>query len=169
MHTVNSEPSNPSPDGQPTSGARAQTLAVQGLVNLIVRGLLRTPLLCRVVGNRLITVYVVGRRSGRHYVVPVAYTRREGILLVGTSFTWGRNLRTGEPVDIRFRGKRRPADVEVLVDEDGVAENYAVMALDNHNFAKFNKIGFDQAGNPSPADLHLAWGAGARVVRLTPR
>ncbi len=169
MRTVNSEPPNSSPNRQPTSGARAQTLAVQGLVNRIVRGMLRTPLLCRVVGNRLITVYVVGRHSGRHYAVPVAYTRHDGILLIGTSFAWGRNLRTGEPVDIRFRGKRRPAGVEVLVDEAGVVEHYAVMARDNHNFAKFNKVGLDQAGNPSPEDLHLAWGAGARALRLTPR
>jgi deazaflavin-dependent oxidoreductase (nitroreductase family) len=169
MRTVNSEPSTPSPDAKPSPGARAQTLALQGLVNRLVRGLLRTPLLCRAVGKRLITVYVVGRKSGRRYAVPVAYTRHEGILLIGTSFAWGHNLRTGEPVDLRFKGKRRPADVEVLADEDGVTEHYAIMARDNHNFAKFNKIGFDQAGNPSPADLHLAWDAGARALRLTPR
>ena len=166
---MTSEPSNPSADGQPTPGVRAQTLAWQGLANRIVRGLLRTPLLCRVVGNRLITVYVVGRKSGRHYNVPVAYTHHDGILLIGTPFAWGRNLRTDEPVDIRLKGKRRPADVEVFSDEASVVEHYAVMARDNHNFAKFNKIGLDQTGDPSPADLHLAWAAGARVIRLTPR
>ena len=166
---MTSEPSNPSADGQPTPGVRAQTLAWQGLANRIVRGLLRTPLLCRVVGNRLITVYVVGRKSGRHYNVPVAYTHHDGILLIGTPFAWGRNLRTDEPVDSRLKGKRRPADVEVFSDEASVVEHYAVMARDNHNFAKFNKIGLDQTGDPSPADLHLAWAAGARVIRLTPR
>jgi hypothetical protein len=166
---VTSEPSNPATDGQPTPGVRAQTLALQGLANRIVRGLLRTPLLCRVVGNRLITVYVVGRKSRRHYIVPVAYTHHDGILLIGTPFAWGRNLHTDEPVDIRLKGKRRPADVEVCSDEAGVVEHYAVMARDNHIFAKFNKIGLDQAGDPSPADLHLAWAAGARVIRLTPR
>jgi hypothetical protein len=164
----NPGPSNPSGDGQQTAGVRVQTLAVQGLVNRVIQGLLRTPLLCRVVGNRLITVYVVGRKSGRHYAVLVAYTCHDGILLIGTPFAWGRNLRTGEPIDIRFKGKRRPADVEVLTDEPDVAQHYAVMARDNHNFAKFNKIGLDRAGNPSPDDLHLAWAAGARVIRLTP-
>jgi hypothetical protein len=74
--------------------------------------MLRTPVLCRVVGNRLITVYVVGPESGRHYAVPVAYTWHDQILPIGTPFAWGRNLRTGQPVDIRLRGKRRPADVE---------------------------------------------------------
>lgn len=157
------------PQGRPTAGPRAQTLAVQGLANRLVRGVLRTPLVCRAAGRRLIIVYVLGRKSGRRYAVPVAYTRQDEILLIGTPFAWGRNLRTGEPVDIRLKGRRRPADVEVLTDKDGVVENFAVMARDNHNFARFNKIGHDPAGNPSPDDLDLAWAAGARVIRLTPR
>jgi deazaflavin-dependent oxidoreductase (nitroreductase family) len=159
----------PNAGGQPASGVRAQTLALQGLTNRIVRGLLRTPLVCRLAGNRLITVYVVGRTSGRHYTIPVAYTRHDGSLLIGTAFAWGRNLRTSETVDIRLKGTRRPAEVQVVTDEAGVVELYAVMARDNHNFAKFNKIGFDPAGNPDSADLRLAWAAGARAIRLTPR
>ena len=43
------------------------------------------------------------------------------------------------------------------------------MARDNHDFAKFNNIGFDPGGNPVPADLRQAWAAGARAFRLTPR
>jgi len=153
----------------PKPEPRAQTLALQGAANRMMRGLLRTPLLCRAVGTRLITIYVVGRKSGRRYAVPVAYTRHEGTLLAGTPFGWGRNLRTGSPVDIRLKGKRVAADVDVVTDEAGVTENYAIMARDNHQFARFNKIGFDQAGNPEPDDLHLAWAAGARAFRLTPR
>jgi deazaflavin-dependent oxidoreductase (nitroreductase family) len=152
-----------------TSEGRAQTLALQGVANWIVRGLLRVPLLSRGVGKRLITLYVVGRKSGKRYTVPVAYTRHEGTLLIGTPFGWGRNLRTGVPVEVRFMGRRRLADVRVLTDEDAVVSDYAVMARDNRQFARFNKIGFDQRGNPDPADLHLAWAAGARVFRLTLR
>lgn len=115
------------------------------------------------------TVYVVGRKSGRQYAVPVAYTRHEGSLLVGTPFGWGRNLSTGSPVDIRLNGKRRPADVAVYRDEVGVVEYYGIMARDNHAFAKFNKIAIDQDGNPDLTDLRLAWAAGARAIALTPR
>ena len=154
----------------PTAPAqRTRLLAAQNLVNRIVRGLLRTPLLGRVAGRRLVTLYIVGRKSGRHYTVPVAYTKHEGDLLIGTPFGWGRNLRTGEPVTIRLKGRRRLADVRVFADEQGVTDAYAVMARDNHAFAKFNDIGFDSGGNPVPADLRLAWTAGARAFRLTPR
>jgi deazaflavin-dependent oxidoreductase (nitroreductase family) len=144
-------------------------MAFQGVANRIVRGLLRVPVLSRAVGDRLITLYVVGRKSGKRYPVPVAYTRHGDDLLIGSPFAWGKNLRTGEPVEVRFKGKRRPADVQVMTDEAAVVEHYALIARDNANFAKFNKIGFDQDGNPDPEDLRAAWADGARVFRLTVR
>lgn len=52
-----------------------------------------------------------------------------------------RNLRTGEPVHIRLAGKRRSADVQVVTDQTGVVGHLASMARDNHQFARFNKIG----------------------------
>lgn len=154
---------------EPKQQPRAQTLAAQGLANRIVRVLLSTPLICLAIGRRLVTLYVVGRKSGRRYTIPVAYTRVDEGLLIGTPFGWGRNLRTGEPVTIRFMGRRRAADVRVISDEPGVVEAYATMARDNHNFASFNKIGLDGEGNPSAADLLEAWEAGARAFVLTPR
>ena len=148
---------------------RAQTMAMQAVANRVVRGMLRTPLLSRAVGSRLVTVYVTGRKSGRRYTVPVAYTRQGDDLLIGTPFGWGRNLRTGEPVQVRLKGRLREADVRVYKDEADVTSAYAAMCRDNKQFAKFNKVGFDAAGNPDPGDLHLAWMAGARAFRLTPR
>ena len=106
--------------------------------------------------------------SGRRYPVPVAYTAEpDGALLIGTSAGWVRNLRTGTPVDIRLRGRRRTADVQVFTGERDVVRLYAAMCRDNRQFAKFNRIGYDAAGNPDPTDLHAAWVAGARAVRLT--
>lgn len=150
-------------------GDRAQTMALQGVANRLVRGLLATPLVSRGIGKRLITLYVVGRKSGRRYTVPVAYTPYEGALLIGTPFGWGRNLRTGEPLAVRYKGKRQSAEVEVLTDEANVTKYYDVIVRDNRNFAKFNKIEISPAGDPDPDDLHLAWAAGARVFRLTLR
>jgi hypothetical protein len=150
-------------------GGQAQTMAGQRIANRVVRGLLRTPLLNRAVGSRLVTVYVVGRKSGRRYTVPVAYTRQGADLLIGTPFGWGRNLRSGEPVEILLKGRRRAADVEAFTDEPGVTRLYAIMCKDNKAFASFNKVSMGPDGEPSPGDLHSAWANGARAFRLSPR
>lgn len=148
---------------------RAQTLALQGLANAVMRGMLRAPLLSRAVGGRLVTLYFVGRKSGNRYTLPVAYLPYEGDLLIGTPFRWGRNLRTGEPIEVRLKGRLRQADVRAYADEADVVRLYEVISRGNHAFANFNKIGFDAEGNPKQEDLHLAWLAGARAFRLTPR
>ena len=148
---------------------RAEKLGMQGLVNWIMRGMLATPLISLGVGSRLVTLYIVGRKSGRRYTIPVAYTNDKSDLLIGTPFPWGRNLRTGEPLEIRLKGRRRQADVTVYQDEADVVSAYATMCRDNKAFANFNKVGFDASGNPNPEELHLVWMAGARAFRLTPR
>ncbi len=140
----------------------------KGAANAVARLLLRVPLLSRLAGRRLIVIDVVGRTSGKLYRVPVAYTRHDEQLLVGTPFPWGRNLCTGEPVVILLKGKRTTADVAVLDTETDVVTAYGIMARDNRQFAAFNKIGLDEHGDPNPEDLHLAWAAGARAFRLTP-
>ncbi|SHN02609.1 PNPOx family protein [Actinacidiphila paucisporea] len=149
--------------------ARARTLPGQRLVNVLVRGLLRTPGLSRVIGTRLVTLYVVGRKSQRRYSVPVAYLAEGDDLLIGTSFGWGRNLRTGEPVAIRLKGRRRWADVQVATRESDVLSAYAHMAQVNPTFAKFNGIRVGADGEPDRDDLRSVWQSGARALRLTPR
>jgi hypothetical protein len=149
--------------------ARVTTLPIQGFANRMVRGLLATPGIAQAMGRRLVTLYVTGRKSGRRYVIPVAYTADGDRLLSGSPFAWGRNLRTGEPITIRLRGRLRQADVEVFADEEDVVRLYETMCRDNRVFANFNKVAIDEAGNPSEADLHAAWAAGARAFRFTPR
>lgn len=157
--------------GDPASPSeqRAHRIPGQRAVNLLVRGLLRTPGLAPIVGGRLVTLYVVGRQSGRRYCVPVAYMAEGNDLMIGTSSGWGRNLRTGEPVTIRLKGKRRRADVQVSTTESEVVSAYAHMARANPTFAKLSNIHLSEDGKPDHHDLHLAWAGGARAIRLTPQ
>ncbi|WP_207223614.1 hypothetical protein [Pseudonocardia sediminis] len=111
----------------------------------------------------------MGRKSGKRYTIPMAYLPYEGVLLLGSGFAWGKNLRTGEPLEVRYKGRRRVTDVRVLTDEAAVTEHYAVIARNNPGFAKINKIGRDEDGTPNPDDLRAAWAAGARVFLLTLR
>jgi hypothetical protein len=144
-------------------------MAIQKPMNAVIRTLLKTPGIANGIGKRLITLHVVGRKSGKHMDLPVAYTNHEGLILVGTPFAWGKNLRTGEPLNVTYKGKLRTADVEVAKDETDVVALLDVMCRDNRQFAKFNKIGIDAAGNPVTDDLRRAWEHGARVFKLTIR
>jgi deazaflavin-dependent oxidoreductase (nitroreductase family) len=153
----------------PRSPGQAQVMAVQKAANRIVGTLLRTPGISGGMGRRLLIINVTGRKTGKRYSVPVAYIQHEGSLLVGTPFAWARNMRTGEPVEIILRGRRRQADVHVISDEDGVVAAYGIICRDNRQFARFNHIGLDADGAPVPGDLHAAWTHGARAYRLSPR
>jgi deazaflavin-dependent oxidoreductase (nitroreductase family) len=151
------------------AAGQAQVMGVQKAANAVVRTLLQAPGISSGMGKRLVLINVVGRKTGKHYSVPVAYTRHEGSLLVGTPFAWARNMRTGEPVEIVLQGKRRQADVQVISDEAGVVEAYGIICRDNRQFAKFNNIGIGADGAPSSDDLHGAFAHGARAYRLSPR
>lgn len=148
---------------------RAHTLKGQRIANTVVRALLRTPGLARIIGAKLVTLYVVGRKSQRRYAIPVAYLADGGDLLIGTPFAWGKNLRTGSPITLRLKGRLRTADVDVATAEPEVVAGYALMARSNPTFAKFNDIRLGDDGEPDPDDLHQAWLGGARVIRLSPR
>jgi hypothetical protein len=152
-----------------STAGKAQTLRYQSLVNKVMRGLLRVPLLSRLIGKRIVVLDIVGRKSGAHYSIPVVYTRHEGKILVCTPFAWGRNLRTGDRIAIRLAGRLVPADVEAFADEADVVKYYTVMCRDNHGYAKFNRVGIRPDGTPDPGDLQLAWTYGGRAFLLSPR
>jgi hypothetical protein len=116
--------------GDPGSltGRRADAMPGQRAVNLLVRAMLRTPGLAPILGGRLVTLYIVGRKSGRRYCVPVAYMAEGKDLLIGTSFGWGRNLRTGERVGLK--GRRRRADADVIAECRARPEKHDLSAAD---------------------------------------
>ncbi|MEX0761019.1 MAG: hypothetical protein WD333_01075 [Dehalococcoidia bacterium] len=74
----------------------------------------------------LVSWYVVvlcfeGRRTGRHYEVPVAYHRAaDGVIeaVTSTRGRWWKNLRSDAEASVLIKGKERRARVEILVDND---------------------------------------------------
>jgi deazaflavin-dependent oxidoreductase (nitroreductase family) len=141
---------------------------MQGLVNSFTRMALKTPGVAKGIGQRLILLHVVGRKTGKHYDIPIAYMEHDGKVLVGSPFGWVKNLHTGDELDVHLKGERRTTDVEVVADEDRVVELFRLMCRDNHAFAKFNNIHLDDKGEPAADDLHAAYGYGARAILLTP-
>ncbi|OJF84448.1 hypothetical protein NS14008_18910 [Nocardia seriolae] len=142
----------------------------QNIVNSIIRSLLKVPLLAPQVGKRLCVLHVVGRKSGKVYDVPVAYTRHDGDLLIGTAkHPWVSNIRKGTPMQVSFGGPKRTADAEVLTDAESVVRLAEAIARDNRHWAEFNGMGIDADGNPSKADAYQSWQQGTVIIRLTVR
>ncbi|WP_344752725.1 nitroreductase/quinone reductase family protein [Gryllotalpicola koreensis] len=146
-------------------GARA--LPGQRAMNVLMRGVLAAPGLAHLAGKRLLVLYVIGRKSGKEYRIPVAYEREGGELLIGTSARWARNLRTGDIVTMRFLGKLVKMRVSMDVTERAATADYALIASKNPAFAKFNRLTVTD-GVVSADDLRAAWAAGARGIRLAP-
>ncbi|GAB2442108.1 nitroreductase/quinone reductase family protein [Nocardia tengchongensis] len=158
------------PYGTPSTTGPAPIGSYQNLLNTFIRGLLRVPVLSRQVGKRLCVLHVVGRKSGKHYDVPIAYTRHDGDILVGTAkHPWVSNIRKGVPLEVSFGGPRLTADAEVLADEESVVRLSEAIARDNKQWAKFNGMGFDADGNPNLADAYQSWQQGTVILRLTVR
>ncbi|NNH69118.1 nitroreductase family deazaflavin-dependent oxidoreductase [Nocardia uniformis] len=157
------------PYGTPSTDGPEPIRGYQNVVNTIVRGLLKVPGLSKGVGKRLLTLHVVGRKSGQVYDVPVAYTRHNGDLLIGTGMRpWVKNLRGKVPVKVSMGGAAKEMLADVLEDEKSVMVCYEVIAADNKANAKFNGIGFHSDGTPNKADIYQTWQQGGVIVRLTP-
>lgn len=161
--------SGENPYGTPTTSGPEPLRPSQSVFNTIVRTLLKVPGLGGVVGKRLATLHVRGRSSGKIYDIPVAYTRHNGSLLIGTNLRpWVKNLRGGAEVQISRGHGRETCTATVHTDEAAVLDLFAVVARDNKQNAKFNGIGYTPDGEPAKADIYQTWQQGGVVIELTP-
>ncbi len=120
--------------------------------NGIMIGLLRSPLHATISGNVLALTYT-GRKSGQRFTVPVNYVS-DGRRLIITSTparTWWRNLRGGQTVNLRLRGRNVTAEAEVLEGE-AVAPALAAYFRGAPHMAKYFEVGMND-GEPDAADV----------------
>ncbi|MGF6887009.1 deazaflavin-dependent oxidoreductase (nitroreductase family) [Nocardia sp. GAS34] len=165
---MTSDSSAPNPYGTPSTSGPGGPMRFQGAMNGFVGLLLRVPGLGSIVGRRLLVLHVVGRKSGKRYDIPVAYTRHEDALLIGTALhPWVKNIRKDAPVRVSMGGRPRTAAAEVCTDVETVMRLYEIIARDNRQNAGFNGIGFDASGDPNRADIYQTWQQGGAVIRLT--
>lgn len=73
------------------------------------------------VSRQLTLITVTGRRTGREHTLPVGYKLNGERLTIPVLWPgrklWWRNLSGGAPVRLRFRGKDRTGQAQVLGDE----------------------------------------------------
>jgi deazaflavin-dependent oxidoreductase (nitroreductase family) len=126
------------------------------LVNIPMRVLLRLPF-ATPASRRLMLVEHIGRKTGKHYLQPVSYVRSEHSMLTPGGGRWTSNLRTGEAVRLRLRGKTVLARPELVREPDSVEELLDAMTAQNPSLKRFVPIPRSDDGRLDPgslADIH---------------
>jgi hypothetical protein len=100
-----------------TIGRRIPPQRLINLLNPFVRAALRSPL-HSAMDKTMLILHVRGRRTGRRYDIPVAFSALDESLVVVTQHRWRVNLRDRTDVDVTYRGHRQ--NMQVHLDEDPV-------------------------------------------------
>lgn len=140
----------------------------QAYFNAFARWLLRSPL-HGMLSGKLMLIEVVGRKSGKTYVIPIAYGEHDGDVLMGVAKAgWLRNLAPDRTVTLTVRGRRFDAYPELLTDAESVAELAAHIVRGNRMFEKFQQLRLAADGKIDRDDVRAALAGGFTLVRLRP-
>jgi deazaflavin-dependent oxidoreductase (nitroreductase family) len=104
-------------EGPPNRQQMARMARRMRRANVPMRALLRLPF-STPLSSRLMLITHTGRKTGRRYRQPVSYVRDGDVLLTPGGGRWTDNLRDGEPVPVRLRGRDVVARPELVRDPD---------------------------------------------------
>lgn len=125
--------------------------------NPIVIWLLRSPF-HGMISKGVMLVSVRGRKSGKTISTPTNFLR-DGNTLWTISWRdrkWWRNLRRGASVWVLLAGRRVEGCGQVIEEEQAVAQSLMDYYRKVPRYAKYMKIGLDEAGLPVSADCERA-------------
>ena len=145
--------------------ARFRTIMRIG--NAVMRPLLRSRIGARMPDLALLAFD--GRRSGRHYEVPVGYHELAGRGVVLTASGWRANLRGGADIDVVHEGRRTRRRAGLIEDPDEVATIYGTL-LERVGVAKAVRVGLRVHADRMPTHDELVDAIGGRraVVLIEP-
>jgi deazaflavin-dependent oxidoreductase (nitroreductase family) len=119
----------------------------------------KTPL-----SSRLMLLHYTGRKTGRAYRQPVSYVPDGDTLLTPGGGRWKLNLRDGEPIRVRLRGRDVTARPEFVRDPDEVDRLLHHMMAHNPRLTSFVPF-IDRAGTIDRGKLETALNHGFCLVR----
>ncbi len=130
--------------------------SVSRAMNKFPEMLLRSPL-HGLMSNRFLLLTFTGRKSGRRYTTPMAYTREfdsggEAYLMT-TDSPWWKNLRGGAPVTLRVKGRELAASGEAATDEAEVTRVLEVLLREQPGYGKYIGLGRGPASRTGLARL----------------
>jgi len=97
--------------------------AILRAVNPILRFLLHTPVM-GAARKQLMVLSFHGRKTGRHYTIPLSAHRIGNDLYALTGAAWRRNFRDGAPAEVFHDGRRTTMRGELFQDPSVVADLY---------------------------------------------
>lgn len=123
-------------------------------MNAIVRSMLRTPGVRRLLGRTFAIITVTGSVSGSRYTTPVQYFRHGGhyVVLSQRKRTWWRNIRKEPSVQLIVQGETLEGQAEVT-DAEAARPVLAAVLEENPRVARFYGLGLDDAGAVEPAAI----------------
>jgi hypothetical protein len=132
-------------------------------INVPMRALLSIPFPTPL-NSRLMLVFYKGRKTGHAYRQPVSYVRDGDTLLTPGGGRWKDNLREGEPVMIRLRGRRTTLRPEFVRDPNEVERLLSVMMAQSPRLSSF--VPFVKGdGRIARDEMELAIQRGFCIVR----
>ncbi len=135
-----------------------------GAINVPMRAVLGLPFSTPLRG-RLMLVSPTSSRAGKAYRQPPSYGRQCDTRLTPGGAKWKLNLRAGEPVAIRLRGRDVCARPELVSDLDEIERLLAVMTAANPSVSAFVGVPKGPDRGLDKARLQIAVQYGFRIVR----
>jgi hypothetical protein len=116
-------------------------------------------------GDRLMLLYLTGRKTGRAYRQPVSYVRHGDVLLTPGGGNWKLNLVPGRAERIRLRGRDVLARPEIISDLDEIDQLLSIITAANPTAGRFVGAGTGPHGRLDRERLRTAVRYGFRVIR----
>jgi len=137
-------------------------------VNSVMRALLRTPGLRRLLGRTFAVITVTGARTGRRYSTPVQYLRfgPDYVVLSQQGRKWWRNIRTRPQVELLVRGRTVRGRAEVA-DPDSAPALLRTCLQQEPRVAKFYRVEVGTGAAVDPAGIEQLLER-VVVIRISP-
>ncbi len=113
-----------------------------------------------------------GRKTGRHFTIPVSAHQLDGDLYVVLVANWKYNFRDGAPADVYFRGKKTAMRGHLVTDRSTVADitHRLAQSYGARRAQRMMGMKFRNQQVPTVADWEQAVDRlGIATIRLTPQ
>ena len=144
----------------------AKKRAVPLWFNRVMKLVLRTPLIHRVVSGNIMLLTYTGRKTGKIYTIPVSYTKQGNAITMFTNHNWSKNLIDNVPVTLRLRGRQLNAKMDsTITDVDQITPVLSEHLRNKPADARIHKVTYDDTGKPKAAEVRRAAGK-VRMIQL---